>query len=191
MSKVYTESELRALGVSQEQIESMDKDRNKSIKEAVEAVTNQNIEDKKVINFANELKEATAKPLQATSIAEIKRQAGGEFVELPGFIEGEHFIVKLRRPSLLAMVRQGRIPNTLLNEATELFSNGTSTVGRNNENSLKEMMDVIEIICEASLIQPTWKELKDNDIELTDEQLMAMFSYSQRGIKGVEQFRNI
>ena len=85
------------------------------------------------------------------------------------------------------MVKKGKIPNSLLNEATELFSNGTSTV---SDSNLEEMMNVVEIICEASLIEPSWQDIQAEGIELTDEQLMAIFSYSQRGIAGVRQFRN-
>lgn len=178
MARTYTESELRAMGISQEQIDSVVED--EEGKGNIVNISNGGLVDR--------LNKQVREPLRATSISDIKRQASGEFVMLPEFIEGEKFIVKMRRPSLLAMVKQGKIPNSLLSQATELFANGTSTAGQ-DDNSLEEMMDVVEIICEASLIEPTWKELKDNDIELTDEQLMAIFSYSQRGIKGVEQFR--
>lgn len=178
MSKTYTESELKAMGFTQQQID---------------AISNQSdgiVEDNKAISFSDIVNKEMMKPLSVTSISDLKRQTSGELVELPGFIEGEKFIARMRRPSLLAMVKKGKIPNTLLNEATELFSNGTSTVGKNNNNTLQDMLQVVEIICEASLIEPSWSEIQANNIELTDEQLMAIFSYSQRGVVGLSQFRN-
>jgi len=178
MTKTYTESELLAMGLTQEQINAV-----------ASQIDNESKEVKPVKkSFAQKVEEELNKPLKVTSISSLKKQAAGELVQLPGFVEGEDFIARMRRPSLLAMVKKGKIPNSLLSEATELFSNGTSTIGDNN--SLEEMMNVVEIICEASLIEPSWKEIQDEGIELTDEQLMAIFSYSQRGIAGVRQFRN-
>lgn len=179
MAKTYTESELIAMGLTKEQIDSV----------AKEAESTNIVEMPEKKSFADKVNEELSKPLKVTSIDSLKKQSAGEIVQLPGFVEGEDFIARMRRPSLLAMVKKGKIPNSLLNEATELFSNGTSTVGR-DDSSLEEMMNVVEIICEASLIEPSWKDIQDNGIELTDEQLMAIFSYSQRGIAGVRQFRN-
>ena len=182
MAKTYTESELIAMGLTHEQIDAVAKQIEEEEKEKVVPI-------KPVNKFASKVEEELKKPLSVTSISSLKRQSSGELVQLPGFIEDEDFIARMRRPSLLAMVKKGKIPNSLLNEATELFSNGTSTIG-DNDSSLEEMMNVVEIICEASLIEPSWKEIQDAGIELTDEQLMAIFSYSQRGIAGVRQFRN-
>ena len=180
MAKIYTESELIAMGLTQEQIDAVANQVDNEPKEVVPV---------KKKSFADKVNEELNKPLKVTNISELKKQSLGELVQLPGFVEGEDFIARMRRPSLLAMVKKGKIPNSLLNEATELFSNGTSTIG-DSGNSLEEMMNVVEIICEASLIEPSWKDIQDAGIELTDEQLMAIFSYSQRGIVGVRQFRN-
>lgn len=184
MSKTYTESELLALGLTKEQIDAV-------ANQAPSVVSAADKEEKasNVMNFAEVVNNELRKPLSVTSISDLKEQSMGELVQLPGFVEGEDFIARMRRPSLLAMVKKGKIPNTLLSEATELFSNGTSNIGR-NKNTLEDMMNVIEIICEASLIEPSYNEIKNANIELTDEQMMAIFSYSQRGIAGVKQFRN-
>lgn len=182
MSKTYTESELIAMGLTKEQIDAVANDNdveNEEVTAVVPASTKK--------TFADRVQEELEKPLSVTSISSLKKQASGELVQLPGFVEGEDFIARMRRPSLLAMVKKGKIPNSLLNEATELFSNGTSTV---SDSNLEEMMNVVEIICEASLIEPSWQDIQAEGIELTDEQLMAIFSYSQRGIAGVRQFRN-
>jgi len=180
MSRTYTESELIAMGLTQEQIDSVAAESQAEPKQDTGVVS--------LADFAKRVDDTLSKPLNVTSISALKRQSLGEVVSLPGFIDGEDFIVRMRRPSLLSLVRKGKIPNTLLNEATELFNNGTSTVGVNG-NTLEDMMDVIDIICDASLLEPTYKEIQDNGIELTDEQLMAIFAYSQRGVNGLRQFR--
>lgn len=180
MSKTYTESELKALGFTQQQID--------SIARQSEEDGNGLVESSNTVDFSARVSAEMSRPLKATPVSKLKEQSVGELVELPGFVENEPFIARLRRPSLLAMVKKGKIPNTLLNEATELFSKGTSTVG-SGKNTLEDMMQVVEIICEASLVEPSYQEIRDNDIELTDEQLMAIFSYSQRGVAGLKQFR--
>lgn len=126
--------------------------------------------------------------MAVTPIDVLKKFAEGEEVELPAFSENVPFVAKLRRPSLLVLCKSGKIPNSLLKSASTLFSGDTPKM-LGQENGMQDMLAIIDIICEASFVSPTWQELKDNGIELTDEQMMAVFSYSQQGIKALEQFR--
>ena len=41
----------------------------------------------------------------------------------------------------------------------------------------------------ASLEEPSFDDIKEAGLELTDEQMMAIFSYSQEGVKALESFR--
>lgn len=126
--------------------------------------------------------------MAVTPIDVLRKFAEGEEVELPAFSENVPFVAKLRRPSMLVLCRSGKIPNQLLKSASTLFA-GNTPKALERENGMQDMLAVIDVICEASFVSPTWKELKDNGIELTDEQMMAVFSYSQQGIKALEQFR--
>lgn len=123
-----------------------------------------------------------------TSIDELKKVANGAIVELPPFAEGTTFCAKLKRPSLLNMVKQGKIPNTLLVRANELFVQ-TGGLDPEEENMMEEMFEVIELIANETFVEPTYKEIKEAEIELTDEQLMFIFSYAQQGVKALESFR--
>ena len=130
--------------------------------------------------------------LKITTIDELKKVRDGEIVELPPFLGNIPFVAKLKRPSMLALAKQGRIPNSLLGDANKLFAGGAAgLVSKNmdNEEMLKEMFELMEVICEESLVEPSYKDIKDNGIELTDEQLMAIFSYTQEGVKSLEKFR--
>lgn len=130
--------------------------------------------------------------LKVTSIEELKKSAFGELVELPGFIEGQTFVARLKRPSMLAMTKSGKIPNELLVEANKLFTGGTANVAREgqmDEDMMNKLFSILEVICSESFIEPTYKELKENGIELTDEQQMFVFSYSQRGMQALKSFR--
>lgn len=130
--------------------------------------------------------------LVVTNIEELKKQMQGELVELPGFAEGYKFVARLKRPSMLSMVKKGKIPNELLVEANKLFSNGPSKTAALNQldsKMMNNMFDIIELICNESFVEPSYKVLKENGIELTDEQQLAIFSYTQRGIESLKSFR--
>lgn len=129
---------------------------------------------------------------KVTSIEDLKKVAFGEVVELPSFVQGVPFYARLRRPSMLAMTKSGRIPNELLVEANKLFVNGTASVATQNQmdsEMMKGLFDVLDIICEDSFVEPKYKELKENGIQLTDEQQLFVFSYAQRGVDALKSFR--
>jgi len=130
--------------------------------------------------------------LKVTSIEELKKIAKGEVVELPPFAEGTPFVARLKRPSMLALAKTGKIPNSLLTQANKLFVGGVQQAARNTDDEamMDELFEILDVICEEAFVEPTMKELKDNGIELTDEQYMAIFSYTQQGVKSLENFRS-
>lgn len=125
-----------------------------------------------------------------TSVSDLKRYSAGSIVELPSFGDGQPFIVRLRRPSLLVMSKNGQIPNSLINQASSLFTKGMSSVsGSKGGSTIGELYDIIEVICKSALVKPTYDEIKEAGLTLTDDQMMAIFSYSQNGISALESFR--
>ena len=127
--------------------------------------------------------------LGVTSLHELQDVARGQLVRLPDFAEGFPFVARLKRPSMLALAKMGKIPNSLVESANSLFQKGNAGVDVDNPKMLQEMYDVMEIICESALVQPTLQEIKASGVELTDEQMMAIFSYTQVGVKSLENFR--
>ena len=128
-------------------------------------------------------------PINITTLADLQSYAAGTIVRFPDFAEGQPFIARVRRPSMLVLAKQGKIPNTLLVAAGELFSKGGAGMDADNENMLSDVYDIMYIICEASLIQPTMKDIEDAGLSLSDDQLMAIFNYTQNGVKALESFR--
>lgn len=126
------------------------------------------------------------------TITELKKLSEGELVELPSFVGEDRITFKLRRPSLLYMVKTGKIPNELLTDANTLFASGANGVVNRavkDENTLKRLLEVIECICEETFVEPTYKEIKDAGIILTDSQLLAVFAYTQNGVESLKSFR--
>lgn len=128
------------------------------------------------------------KQLEVTPLDTLKEYAKGDIVEFPPFTEGQPFVARIKRPSLMMLMKTGKIPNALLNTANQLFVGDTSR-GKFDESFYKETMGVIEAVAEASFVEPTWTDLKDAGIELTDEQYTFLFNYTQKGIQALEPFR--
>lgn len=56
-----------------------------------------------------------------TTIDDLRRYAKGSLVKLPSFAAGQPFVARLKRPSMMELVKNGEIPNELLTRANELF----------------------------------------------------------------------
>lgn len=126
---------------------------------------------------------------KVTPISDIMKVSNGSIVELPPFVEGTRFFAKIKRPSLLKMVKMGKIPNALMFRANELFVQNTGSFDPSDDDMMAEIFDILEIMCEESFVEPKYKELLDNGIELTDDQKMFIFNYSQQGVRALESFR--
>lgn len=116
---------------------------------------------------------------------ELRRYSDGMEVELPGFTDGESFCVRLRRPSMMLLAQEGKIPNSLLSTATELFQQGRT----GEKASLKDMGEIFRIVAQAALAAPTYRELEEAGIHLTDSQLLTIYNYSQTGVDSLRRFR--
>ena len=129
------------------------------------------------------------------TLEDLKKVFGGEIVDLPGFSsEMPVFTVRLRRPSFMAMVKNGKIPNDLLVEANNLFSKGTggmATSSADDPKMMQNMFTILDVICEAAFVEPTYKDIKSIGMELTDEQLLAVFNYTQNGVDALKQFHTV
>lgn len=127
--------------------------------------------------------------MKVTSLKELQSYAKGSLVELPPFAEGQPFVARLRRPSMLVLVKTGKIPNRLLTTANKLFLE--KGISEKDQKFLPEMFEVFDTIIESSFVEPTYNEIKESGIELTDDQRMFVFSYTQQGVKALERFREL
>ena len=122
-----------------------------------------------------------------TSIQDIKN-TGVQEVALSGFVPEEPFIVKLRRPSLMRLAQEGEIPNQLLGSAAKLFADGATKL-MNEGEGFKELSKAVIFLAKACLVEPTYDELQAAGIDLTDDQLMDIYLYTQKGVRSLDGFR--
>lgn len=202
MARIYTEQELKDIGMDAQQIraimcaQSYGQVEEENSNDIPEGAPLPGSEVSKVVQMQHlvEVHNAPVKTLEQlvpTNITQIASYKQGTIVELPPFADGQPFVARMVRPSMLALIKSGKIPNSLLNQATSLFANGTGALnaGGKAATNLNELFDVIDVIVNAALLEPTLDEIHSVDMELTDDQLMAIFSYTQRGVKALEQFR--
>lgn len=126
--------------------------------------------------------------LKITPLEDLARASQGTLIELPPFVEGQPFVACLKRPSLLALVRAGKIPNSLIATANELFVKGG--LDTDNDKALSNLFEVLDAICEACFVEPTYEQIKAAGITLTDDQLMFVFNYTQQGVTALGNFRS-
>lgn len=107
-------------------------------------------------------------------------------ITLSGWDDGE-VTFNLRRPSLLALAKNGKIPNPLISAANSLFNSGMT----DNKENLKNVGEVLHIVAAESLVSPTIEEISVAGLELTDMQLLQIFQFAQRGAASLRRFREL
>lgn len=125
--------------------------------------------------------------LKLTSLQDLQTYAKGHIVELPPFGEGQPFVARLGRPSILELAKSGSIPNSLLTTANKLFVN--NSMDTEKESLLSDTFKVLESLCKATFLEPTYDQIKECGLSLTDDQMMFIFYYTQKGVKALESFR--
>lgn len=128
---------------------------------------------------------------KVTSIEELRNQCQ-PLVDIVGYEPGQFVTFRLRRVSLMDMCKAGKIPNALLQKATELFSaksnkdevDVSSILSRVGD--LGSVSDIIDIMCDAAMVEPKFQDVKEY---LTDNQKTEIFQWTQGGIKSLESFR--
>lgn len=171
-TRKYTRTELEALGMNTKQIEAV---LAQQVEHEVEPISVVPINHDEASNI--------------TSFTDLQGYAKGTVVRFPDFAAGQPFVARVRRPSLLVLAKQGKIPNALLTTAGELFTKGSGGIDADNVGMLGDMYEVCEIIAQAALISPTYEEITKAGVQLSDDQLMAIFSYTQTGVKALDSFR--
>ena len=107
-------------------------------------------------------------------------------VSIPGWC-GEAVEFELRRPSVLALAAAGAIANPLLKTARRIFYSGISA----DSGDLAEEGRVLLQIARAAMVSPSFDELEAAGVALTDEQLIAIFHFTQLGAKALDRFRGL
>ena len=77
----------------------------------------------------------------------------------------------------------GKLPNNLLGTVNDLFEQKDNAQAmqlfEQDENKIKDIMEIIDLVCEQSLVEPTYEEIKD---VITDTQKMQIMGEAQGNV---------
>ena len=120
--------------------------------------------------------------LKVISAREFRKKAT-RIIEIDGFEPGEKIAVRIKPASLLNLMMSGKLPNNLLGTVNELFEQKDNTQAmqlfEQDENKIKDIMEIIDLVCEQSLVEPTFEEIKD---VITDTQKMQIMAEAQGNV---------
>lgn len=131
--------------------------------------------------------------MEITSLETLKQMKKTFIIELPAFDDGTPFVAEVKKPNLMNLVAGGKIPNTLLSAAMKIVKGGFGNAANEaleDAKALKELASLMTTIAENTLVNPSAKELKKLDVELSEAQLVEIMNFMQYGLQGLESFRN-
>ena len=121
--------------------------------------------------------------MSVISASEFRKRAT-RVIEIDGFEPGEKIEVRIKPASLINLMVSGKLPNDLLGTVQELFDKGDDLrdedVFAQGADKVKEIMSLIDLVCEQSLVEPTFREIKD---VITDNQKMQIMGAAQGNVK--------
>ena len=102
-------------------------------------------------------------------------------IEIPGLEPGELFSVRVKNVGVLSMIIGGKLPNSLLAMATQLFPDTQSSESLqkstdkllNDPEALKAMSQMMRAIAKEALIEPKYEDIAEG---ITDEQIQSIFT---------------
>lgn len=117
-------------------------------------------------------------------------------IEIPGFEPGELFSVKVKNVGVLSMIIGGKLPNSLLVMATQLFPDTQSSESLqkstdkllDDPEALKAMSQMMRAIAKEALVEPKYEDIAEG---ITDEQIQSIFTQvvgtTQKAIPTVQE----
>ena len=102
-------------------------------------------------------------------------------IEIPGFEPGEVFAVRVKNVGVFSMIIGGKLPNTLLKMATQLFpdTNSSDSLQQSTDKllddpeTLKAMSQMMRAVAKEALIEPKYEDIVEG---ITDEQIQSIFT---------------
>ena len=110
-------------------------------------------------------------------------------IDIPDFSGMDIIQIKVKRPQLMSMMSQGKIPNRLLGIASQavIADKGFQYKSKDEEEKAKELAEWVEFYCEICMVEPRYEEVKET---ITDDQALAIYAWAVAPIDILRSFRN-
>ena len=127
-----------------------------------------------------------------TDIAQLKAESSW-VIDVPSYDGTSTYKFRVKSPSIIACMAEGRIPNALIPIVEKTINAGKpEKKAKATEPDIPDYKTTSEymlFLCEQALVEPTYAELKENGIELTTEQITAIVDGSQKAVSDLSSFR--
>lgn len=109
-------------------------------------------------------------------------------IEIPDFDGLDTISIKVKRPQLMSMMTQGKIPNRLLGVAAKATTGNRSKKEKQDPiQEAKELAEWVEFYCTICMVEPKYEEVKDT---ITDDQALAIYAWAIAPIDVLRSFRD-
>lgn len=109
-------------------------------------------------------------------------------IQIPSFDGEDSIDIRVKRPQLMSMMTQGKIPNNLLGVAAKAINGDRSKKEKADPvQEAKELAEWIAFYCEICMVEPKYEEVKDN---ITDDQALAIYAWAIAPIDALRSFRD-
>lgn len=115
------------------------------------------------------------------------RDMATSVIDIPDFENKGTIKVKVKKPSLMKMFSEGKIPNHLLGIATTMIKGKSKKQEKKSEmEETQDLIKMLELYCNVCLVEPSYKEFEDI---MTDIQKEAIFNWAMGDVAEASNFR--
>lgn len=134
--------------------------------------------------------------MEITRIEDLKNI--GDIIELTPFNDGTKLTVKVKKPDIMMMIIDSKIPNPLIETAMSMTESGRVDLKKDNAKNEKDIdlektkrwVDFLRIIASECLVSPSYAEFEDAGIKLNIAQLTDIYKYTTSEVENLKSFRN-
>lgn len=107
-------------------------------------------------------------------------------LKIPNFDNTGYLTVRVQQPRLMALAKEGEIPNHLLGIASEMITGQATKSTTKPKAMLEKTSQMLELYARVCLVEPTYDEFKDY---ITDRQGDAIFAFAMGQVSELDSFR--
>jgi hypothetical protein len=111
-------------------------------------------------------------------------------IDIPDFDGIGNITIKVQRPQLTKMMREGKIDNPLMAMATQAALGKAAKPSKENMSDTEKAKDLakwIDFYCTICMVEPEFDEVKDY---MTDDQLLSIYTWALAPIASLRSFRH-
>lgn len=111
-------------------------------------------------------------------------------IDIPDFDGIGSITIKVQRPQLTRMMREGKIDNPLMSMATQAALGKAAKVDKEkmtDEELAKDYQKWIDFYCTICMVEPKFEDVKDH---MTDDQLLSVYAWALAPLSALRSFRH-